>query len=100
MIAHVTANEVLRKVGVSTKSKKVTPEAKRIRTAAPRYMSEAQATALRIAGEQGWTARSIVADAKAKRCAVSIEKDGEVAWIASDGSVKSESDIVKSAGAV
>lgn len=102
MIAHTTAKEALRKVGVSTtkKSKNVTPQHKNIRIAAPRYMTDAQAMALKIAGEQGWVARSIVADSKHKRCAVSIEKDELVAWIVSDGSVKSEDDMVREAGAV
>jgi hypothetical protein len=63
-------------------------------------MTDAQVLALKIAGEQGWTARSIVADAKNKRCAVSIEKGDEVAWIVPDGSVKSEDDIVKGSGAM
>lgn len=102
MIAQTTAHKVLRQVGVSTNAKKkhVTKNEKALRVAAPRYMTDAQAVALKIAGEQGWKARRIVADAKKKACAVSIEKDGEVAWIASDGSIRSEDDIVKGAGAV
>lgn len=100
MIAQTTANRILRTVGVSAKKKASTRAEKAISVAAPRYMTEAQAIALRVAGEQGWKARRIVADARKKACAVCIEKDGEVAWVASDGSVRSESDVVKGSGAV
>jgi hypothetical protein len=102
MIASTIANAALRKVGVSTnKNKKnVTRQERALRAAAPRYMTEAQAVALKVAGENGWTARSIVADAKKHACAVSIEKDGEIVWIASDGTLKTEEDIVKGSGAV
>lgn len=102
MIAQTTAHKVLRQVGVSTSTKKknVTKHEKAMRVAAPRYMTDAQALALKIAGEQGWKARRIVADAKKKACAVCIEKDDDIAWIASDGSVRSEDDIVKGSGAV
>jgi hypothetical protein len=101
MIAQTTAREVLRVTGVPTsKSKRASVQQKRIRAAAPRYMTEAQATALKVAGDQGWSARSIVANAKEKRCAVSIQKGDEVAWIDSEGKLRSEDDILKSAGAV
>lgn len=101
MIAHTTARDALRVTGVpTTKSKKASNQQKRIRTAAPRYMTEVQAAALKLAGEQGWVARSIVANAKDKRCAVSIQNGDEVAWIDSEGHLRSEDDILKSAGAV
>jgi hypothetical protein len=106
MIAISTAREALRKVGISSikrKPEKTGPpstQQSRIRAAAPRYMTDAQALALKIAGEQGWIARSIVANARDKRCVVSVQKDEDVAWIVSDGSIKSEDDIVKGAGIV
>jgi type III secretion system FlhB-like substrate exporter len=101
MIAHNTAREVLKVISVPTsKSKKASTQQKRIRTAAPRYMTEAQAVALKVAGEQGWVARSIVANAKEQRCAVSIQKGEEVAWIDYTGALRSEDDILKNAGAV
>jgi type III secretion system FlhB-like substrate exporter len=101
MIAHTTAREVLRVTGVPTKkSKKASAQQKAIRTAAPHYMTEVQAEALRVAGEQGWVARSIVANAKEKRCAVSIQNGDEVAWINSEGKLISENDMVKNSGAV
>lgn len=101
MIAQNTAREVLRVISVPTaKSKRASTQQKRIRAAAPRYMTDAQATALKVAGDQGWVARSIVANAKEQRCAVSIQKGDEVAWIDGNGTLRSEDDIIKSAGAV
>lgn len=98
MIAQTTAHKILRQVGVSTTKKNITKNEKAIRVAAPRYMTDAQAIALNVAGDQGWKARRIVADAKKKACAVCIEKDGDVAWITPDGTVRSEDDIVKGSG--
>ena len=101
MIAQTTAKQALRAVSVPTSKKsKPTPNQKRIRAAAPRYMTEAQAVALKVAGEQGWIARSVVASAKHKKCTVSVEKEGEIAWIDSDGVVRSEHDIIKAGGLV
>jgi type III secretion system FlhB-like substrate exporter len=101
MIAHNVANQTLRALSVPTaKSKKNTSQQRRIRAAAPRYMTEAQAAALKAAGEHGWVARSIVANAKTKRCAVSIQNGDEVAWIDHEGHLKSEDDILREAGAV
>lgn len=101
MIAHTVANQALRALHVpSAKSKSKTTQEKRIRAAAPRYMTEVQAEALRVAGEQGWTARSIVANAKTKRCAVSIQNGEEVAWIDAEGKLLSEDDMIKQAGVV
>jgi len=101
MIAQTIANQALKALSVPTaRSKTKTAQQKRIRAAAPRYMTVAQAEALRVAGEQGWVARSIVANVKTKRCAVSIQKGEEVAWIDHEGKLKSEDDILRESGAV
>lgn len=101
MIAQTTANQALRALSVpGAKSKTKTEQQKRIRAAAPRYMTDVQAEALKAAGENGWVARSIVANAKTKRCAVSIQNGEEVAWINHEGKLLSEDDIVKEAGEV
>lgn len=101
MITHTVANQALRALHVpSAKAKAKTVQEKRIRAAAPRYMTAAQAAALKAAGEHGWTARSIVANAKTKRCAVSIQNGEEVAWIDYEGALLSEDDMIKRAGAV
>lgn len=101
MIATTTAREALRVTGVPTsKSKKASIQQRQIRAAAPRYMTDAQALALKVAGEQGWKARSIVANAKEQRCAVSIQKGNEVAWIDANGALRSEDEILKNSGAV
>jgi hypothetical protein len=101
MIAQTTAKEVFRAIRVpSAVSKRASTQQKRIRAAGQRYMTEAQATALKVAGDQGWEARSIVANAKEQRCIISIQKGDEVAWIDGNGTLRSEDDIIKSAGAV
>jgi hypothetical protein len=50
--------------------------------------------------DAGWVIRSMVADTKTHKVAISIEKDGETAWIVSDGSLKSEAEVVKASGSV
>lgn len=101
MITNSIASQALRALSVpSAKSKARTPQQRNIRAAAPRYMTEVQAQALKAAGENGWVARSIVANAKTKRCAVSIQNGDEVAWIDHEGKLLSEDDMVKQAGAV
>lgn len=66
----------------------------------PQYMTKQQGFVLKMAQDAGWVIRSMVANTKTHKVAISLEKDGEVAWIASDGALKSESEVVKASGAV
>jgi hypothetical protein len=66
----------------------------------PQYMTKQQEFVLKMSQEAGWTIRSMVADTKLHKVAVAIEKDGEYAWITSEGQLKSESEVVKASGAV
>lgn len=66
----------------------------------PQYMNKKQEFVLKMSQDAGWVIRSMVADTKTHKVAISIEKDGEVAWIASDGLLRSESEVVKASGAV
>lgn len=66
----------------------------------PQYMTKQQGFVLKMAQDAGWTIRSMVANTKTHKVAISLEKDGEVAWIASDGALKSESEVVKASGSV
>ncbi len=66
----------------------------------PKYMTKQQEFVLKMAQDAGWVIRSMVANTKTHKVAISLEKDGEVAWIASDGALKSESEVVKASGAV
>ncbi len=68
--------------------------------APPQYMTKQQGFVLKMAQDAGWVIRSMVANTKTHKVAISLEKDGEVAWIASDGALKSESEVVKASGAV
>jgi hypothetical protein len=66
----------------------------------PQYMTKTQGFVLKMAQDAGWVIRSMVANTKTHKVAISLEKDGEVAWITSDGSLKSESEVVKASGSV
>lgn len=66
----------------------------------PQYMTKQQGFVLKMSQDAGWVIRSMVANTKTHKVAISIEKDGEVAWIASDGALKSESEVVKASGSV
>lgn len=68
--------------------------------APPKYMTKNQEFVLKMAQDAGWVIRSMVANTKTHKVAISLEKDGEVAWIASNGALKSESEVVKASGAV
>jgi hypothetical protein len=66
----------------------------------PNYMSKAQERLLKMAQGDGWVIRSIVSNTKTHKCAIAIEKESEVAWIASDGTLRSETEVLKASGAV
>lgn len=80
-----------RKADTST----LTDDQERIRATALKFITEPQADTLLVAGQRGWRGRSIVVSTKTKLCAVSIEKDGTVAWIMPDGKAEAESHILK-----
>jgi hypothetical protein len=68
--------------------------------AIPNYMNKQQEFVLKMAQEAGWVIRSMVQNTKTHKVAIAIEKEGEFAWIASDGALRSEADVVKASGSV
>jgi hypothetical protein len=88
-------------IGIPLTTKKsglLSSNQRRLKTAAPLYLTDKQAKALQAVGKTGWRGRSIVTDVKSRRCAISIANNDEIAWVTAEGLIEREELVVKHSG--